>query len=433
MIPGYVGILLAAICLVFALRAGRRRRLIDNIPTTKTAGVFIGLVELQGSAESERPLISFLAQTPCVYYTWNVAEHWSRTVVETYTDSNGKTQTRTRHESGWATVAGDGHQMPFYLSDDEGVILVRPEGAKIEPARVFEEICDPSDPLYYDKGPLEAVSDSDHRRRFTEEAICLHAPIYLMGRAREREDIIAAEVAHDPDAPIFLISTRSEAKVSAGFKWQYWILAILGLVLLVAGWLISLHSRDVAPDDVVKTCVYVGLGYLLVWLLGWAWMVHNSMVELRSRVRQAWANVDVQLKRRADLIPNLVQVVEGLRDHEHRVHTEVARLRTQQHSTAPGETGSDPEGVSACLTAVVEQYPELQSNRVFLDLQKSLTETEQRIALARTYFNDIATHYNIRLKIIPDRFVAAIIAMKRRPLLSATGFERTTLKIDFAR
>ncbi len=433
MIPGWVGILLATLCLLFALRAGRRRRLIDNIPTTKTTGVFIGLVELQGSAESERPLNSFLAQTPCVYYSWNVAERWSRTVTESYTDSNEKTRTRTRHESGWTTVAGDCQQMPFYLCDEEGTVLVRPQGAKIEPAEVFEETCGLSDPLYYEKGPARAVSDSDHRRCFTEQAIHLHAPIYLIGRAREREDIIAPEIAHDPSAPMFLISTRAEAKVSSGLNWQYWILAILGLALSVAGWLIALNLQDRIRDDVWNTCVYVGLGYLLVWLLAWAWMVHNSMVNVRSRVRQAWANVDVQLKRRADLIPNLLHVVEGLRDHEHRVHTEVARLRNQQHSTAPGQSGSDPEGVSKCLFAVLERYPELKSNTVFLGLQRSLIETEQRIALARTYFNDIATHYNIRLKIIPDRFVSTIIAMRARPLLSTTGFERAPVNIEFAK
>ena len=90
-----VGVLLGLLCLVAAFRAGRRRRLIENLPTSKTTGVFIGLVELKGTAESAAPLTSYLAQEPCVYYQWSVEEHWSRTVTETYTDSNGKTQTRT--------------------------------------------------------------------------------------------------------------------------------------------------------------------------------------------------------------------------------------------------------------------------------------------------------------------------------------------------
>src|SRR5438477_7605812 len=152
---------LALVCLWFALRSGKRKRLVDNLPTSKTTGVFIGLVELKGTAESAQPLVSYLAGQPCVQYQWRVEEHWSRTVIETYTDSDGKTQTRTRHESGWKTVADGGEMTPFYLQDDRGLILVRPEGAKIEPAPVFDETCGATDALYYGKGPPAAVADSD--------------------------------------------------------------------------------------------------------------------------------------------------------------------------------------------------------------------------------------------------------------------------------
>ena len=149
----WLGALLGLACLVGAFRTGRRKRLIDDLPTSKTSGVFIGLVELKGTAESAAPLASYLAEHPCVHYSWTVAEHWSRTVTETYTDSDGKTQTRTRHESGWATVANGGEMIPFYLQDDCGVVLIRPEGAKIEPALMFQETVGIGDPLYYGKGP----------------------------------------------------------------------------------------------------------------------------------------------------------------------------------------------------------------------------------------------------------------------------------------
>jgi len=86
----------------------RRKRLIDDVPTSKTQGVFIGLAELKGTAESEVPLTSYLAGISCVQYVWQVDEHWSRTVHETYTDAKGHTQTRTRTESGWTKVAGGG-------------------------------------------------------------------------------------------------------------------------------------------------------------------------------------------------------------------------------------------------------------------------------------------------------------------------------------
>src|SRR5258708_2147509 len=115
-----IGAILALACLIGALRLGKRRRLIDNLPTSKTTGVFIGLVELKGTAETQEPLTSYLAEQPCVFFQWSVEEHWSRMVTETYTDSDGKTQTRTRHESGWTTVANGGESSPFYLHDDCG-------------------------------------------------------------------------------------------------------------------------------------------------------------------------------------------------------------------------------------------------------------------------------------------------------------------------
>ncbi len=111
--------------------------------------------------------------------------------------------------------------------------------------------------------------------------------------------------------------------------------------------------------------------------------------------------MDIQLKRRFDLIPNLVKTVEGYRSHEADVQKLVTELRNQSEATPPGEKGADFKGVVPLLNIVVEKYPELKASESFLKLQKQLAETEQRIALARDYFNDIATFYNTRLEIIP--------------------------------
>ena len=184
-----IGVLLALVGLVCAFRNGRQRRLIENLPTSKTSGVFIGLVELKGAAESAEPLTSFLAAQACVQYAWAVEEHWSRTVTETYTDDKGRTQTRTRTESGWTQVASGGEMIPFYLRDDCGVILVRPDGAKIEPVKIFDETCTPLNALYYGKGPAGAVANSDMRRRFVETALPLKANLFVVGQARERQDL----------------------------------------------------------------------------------------------------------------------------------------------------------------------------------------------------------------------------------------------------
>jgi len=238
-LPLIVGGAVALLFLFLSLRAGRRQRLIDNVPTSKTSGVFIGLVELTGSAESPEPLTSYLAEVPCVYYRWSVEEHWSRTVTEHYTDSKGKRRTRTRRKSGWRTVADGDRQQPFYLKDDCGIVLVRPAGAKIEADTVFREHCTRGDRLYYAKGPAHSVSHSDHRRRFTERAIPLHAPLYVMGKARQRQDVVAPEIAADADAPVFLISTRSEQQITTGLATQYWVFGVLGALAVAAGALIA--------------------------------------------------------------------------------------------------------------------------------------------------------------------------------------------------
>src|ERR1043166_3000049 len=100
--PPLAGILFALVCLIGALRSGKRRRLIDNLPTCKTTGVFIGLVEVKGMAETPEPMMSFLAESHCVFFQWYVEEEWSRIVTETETDSDGKSRTVTRriHWSG---------------------------------------------------------------------------------------------------------------------------------------------------------------------------------------------------------------------------------------------------------------------------------------------------------------------------------------------
>lgn len=424
--PLWVGGLLALLFLGLALRANRRKRLVDNLPTCKTTGVFIGLVEIKGTAESAHPLHSFLAGIPCVYYQYEVAEHWSRTVTETYTDSKGNRRTRTRHESGWKTVDSGGQMIPFYLQDDCGVVLIRPEGATVEPKTVFSVTCGRADPLYYAKGPPWAVADSDHRRRFTEQAIPLHAPIYVMGQSRERQDVVAPEIAADKAAPMFLISTRTEKQISRGYGWAWYGWNVAGLVSSVGG-AIPAFGAQVPP---VLVGVLAGTVYLLFLLLGWTWVVFNSMVDLRNRVQQAWSLVDVQLKRRHDLIPNLVAAVSGLRDYERDVQETIALLRAQNQATAPGQPGPDPAAVSQRLIALAEKYPELKAQESFLKLQRELADTETRIALARGYYNEIATHHNMRLELIPDRFVARLAGMTTRPLMEANDFQRPPVTVD---
>jgi hypothetical protein len=419
--------LLALLCLYMSMRSLRRQRLLNDTPTSKCQGVFIGLVELQGTAETHAPCTSYLAEIACVHYRWSIEEHWSRTVTETYRDSKGNTQTRTRHESGWKTVDSGGDQIPFFLQDDTGVVRVLPDGAEIETATVFSNTCTPFDPLYYGKGPAFAVSNSDHRRRFSESAIPLHAQLYLIGQARERQDAVAAEIAADPHAPIFLISVRQEAQISNGMGWGRWLWLIGGMIILSAG-LIWLNSQAQQQNGQLPLLLLIGVpgAYVLAALLGWVWTVYNSLITLSQRVRQGWSLIDIQLKRRADLIPALAATVKGLRDYERTCQEQLAALRSQAMAGSDGLAG-----LAGSMRAVVEKYPELTADQGFRELQKQLVDTEERIALAGSYYNDIATYYNTRLEIIPDRFIAKLANRQPVQLLQAKTFERSPQSVSF--
>lgn len=174
-----IGGLLAILCLAGVFYNLRRKRIIDDLPTSKTQGVFIGLSELKGTAESESPLTSYLAEVQCVQYTWQIEEHWQRTVTETYRDAQGHTQTRTKTESGWTRVAHGGESEPFYLKDDTGVIHIVPEGARTQANTTFKETVKPSNSLYYGKGPANAVANSTHSAVFRRlQSLCMQCCMF---------------------------------------------------------------------------------------------------------------------------------------------------------------------------------------------------------------------------------------------------------------
>lgn len=425
--PAVGGAALALLAIWGSLRLIRKRRLIADLPTSKAEGVFIGFVEVKGEAASGSPLTGWLSGEPCVHYAWKVEEHWSRTWVETYRDSDGKMKTRTRTDSGWTTLDEGGEMIAFYVADETGAVRVCPEGAKIETLELLSERCRPDDPLYYEKGPPEAVANSTHERRFHEEGLPLGTPLYVVGQAREREDIVAPEIAASPDAPMFLISPRSEAEVGSGLAGWAWFLGILAVLLAAGGAFVSASDNpQAAPWAVAGGAA----GALAAWAVGWIWTAYNSLVHLRQRARQAASLVDVELKRRADLIPNLVAAVGGSRDHERETQEAVAELRAQAGATRPGEPGPDPHAVLPLVRSLAERYPDLGAQENFVALREALIETEQRLALARAYFNDVATFYNTRLEHVPDRFLAALGAMKPAALIGAADFERAPVAVN---
>lgn len=145
-------------------------------------------------------------------------------------------------------------------------------------------------------------------------------------------------------------------------------------------------------------------------VLIWAVVSYNVLVGLRVRADGAWADISVQLKRRYDLLPNLVETVKGYAAHEQRVFQQVTEARSQaMQATGPKEKEAAEgmlTGALKSLFAVAENYPQLRANENFMGLQRSLTEVEEAVQGARRYYNAVVRDYNTKLAVFPDRLVA---------------------------
>ena len=153
-------------------------------------------------------------------------------------------------------------------------------------------------------------------------------------------------------------------------------------------------------------------------VLVWVVVAYNSLVSLRNQLENAWAQIDVQLKRRHDLIPNLIEAVKGYAKHERETFERITQARTAAMSAQGVVQRGEAEGVLAgalkSLFAVSEAYPELKANQNFLQLQEELSSTENKIAFARQFYNDSTMQYNIRTQTFPSNLVAGAFGFGRR-------------------
>lgn len=139
---------------------------------------------------------------------------------------------------------------------------------------------------------------------------------------------------------------------------------------------------------------------------------YNSLIRTRNRVKEAWSDIDVQLKRRHDLIPNLVETVKGYMTHERKVFEEVTQARAQAiNAQGKGELAGAEDNLSHTLKtlfAVAENYPELKANENFLELQRELSDTENKIQAARRFYNGMVLDMNTRVQIFPTNILASL-------------------------
>jgi len=156
------------------------------------------------------------------------------------------------------------------------------------------------------------------------------------------------------------------------------------------------------------TILYVILAILAVIVI-WAVVAYNTFVSLTNRVKEAWADIDVQLKRRYDLIPNLVETVKGYATHEAGTLEKVTEMRTRaMNATAPNEKADAENMLSGALKslfAVSENYPNLKANENFLELQRELSDTENKLQAARRFYNGVVMDLNTRLASFPSNLI----------------------------
>ncbi len=155
--------------------------------------------------------------------------------------------------------------------------------------------------------------------------------------------------------------------------------------------------------------------------------IYNNLVSLRNQVKNSWSQIDVELQRRFDLIPNLVETVKGYMKHEESVLTKVTELRTSwSNASSVGEKAALESELSNSLKsimAVAENYPDLKANTNFLSLQEELSNTENKLSSSRNTYNNVTTIYNTKLEVFPNNIVASLFGFKKEELFKVENEE----------
>lgn len=174
---------------------------------------------------------------------------------------------------------------------------------------------------------------------------------------------------------------------------------------------------------------------VLVLVVLFIWGLYNSLVTLRVRVKEAMSQIDVQLKRRADLIPNLVETVKGYAKHEKGIFEEVANARAAlmgaQGPHAKAQADNMLSGALKSLFAIAENYPVLRATENFQQLQKELADTEDKVAYSRQFYNNVVMEFNTKIVMFPNVIIANMLGFKAEEFYEATDEERKKVDVKF--
>ncbi len=174
---------------------------------------------------------------------------------------------------------------------------------------------------------------------------------------------------------------------------------------------------------------------LIVIITAWVIITYNSLIQFRNRIENAWSQIDVQLKRRVDLIPNLVETVKGYAGHEKEVFQKVTEARSALQNAktvgANAEANNMLTGALKTLFAVAEAYPELKANENFMMLQEELSGVESKIAYSRQFYNDTVLKYDNRREMFPSNVIAGMFNFKEREYFEIEEAEKGPVEVKF--
>jgi LemA protein len=183
----------------------------------------------------------------------------------------------------------------------------------------------------------------------------------------------------------------------------------------------------------------MGIGLVLliaVVVIGlWIVAVYNGLIRLRNRVDEAWSDIDVQLKRRYDLIPNLINTVKGYATHEKELFEKITQARTAamgaQNPAEKEQAENMLSGTLKSLFAVAENYPDLKANQNFLELQRELSDTENKIQASRRFYNGNVRDFNTKIEVFPSNIIAGMLNFSKREFFEAEEVEKENVKVEF--
>ncbi len=203
---------------------------------------------------------------------------------------------------------------------------------------------------------------------------------------------------------------------------------IIAIVILF----ISIESGNLIEGSSIYVLITL---IILAVLINYIISIYNDLVAKRNQVKNAWSKIDVQLKRRTDLIPNLVEVVKGYAKHESETFDKVSQARASlMNAKSMSEIHKSNSQLSRSLVslyAIAERYPELKANSNFLDLQRQLSETEDKIAIYREKYNNFVLIYNNRCEQFPSNLVAGIFGFKIANFIESSKEEKNVPNVQF--